>query len=224
MVHLSKGKDRGYVWAFATPHTVFYHLTLNRETGFLHEWLKDYKGIIVTDFFAGYESVNVKQQKCLIHLIRDLNDDLFKNPFDEEYKLLVNTFSELLKKIVTTIDRFGLKKIHLKKHIKDVNRFYKKFVDCEHKSELAIKYAKRLKKHWVELWTFLYHDGLPWNNNNAEAAIKAFALHRRGVNGQVSENGLKEYLSMLTISQTCRYRNISFSRFSSRQGGYLAKH
>lgn len=27
-VRLAKGKDKGYVWAFATTHTVFYHLML----------------------------------------------------------------------------------------------------------------------------------------------------------------------------------------------------
>ncbi|HSZ87366.1 MAG TPA: TM0106 family RecB-like putative nuclease, partial [Puia sp.] len=51
-VRLSKGS--GYVWAFATTHTVFYHITLKRESDFLNEWLKDYDGIIVTDFFSGY--------------------------------------------------------------------------------------------------------------------------------------------------------------------------
>ena len=80
-----------------------------------------------------------------------------------------------------------------------------------------VKYTKRLKKHWEELWTFLEHDSIPWNNNNAEAAIKAFAQHRRSVNGQFNDNGLKQYLSMLTIAQTCRYRNISFLDFMRRK-------
>jgi len=218
-VRLAKGGDRGYVWAFATPQTVFYHLTLNREPGFLQEWLKDYNGIIVTDFYPGYETLKVSQQKCLIHLIRDLNDDLFKNPFDEEYKKMVKSFGQLLKKIVATIDRHGLKKHFLKKHIKDITRFYKDFLEAKNKSDLSAKYAKRLKKHWDSLWIFLLHDGLPWNNNNAEAAIKAFAQHRRGVNGQVSERGLKEYLGMLSIAQTCRYRNISFLDYLRRKAG-----
>jgi transposase IS66 family protein/RNase H-like protein len=218
-VRLSKGADRGYVWAFATPHTVFYHLTLNREADFLHEWLKDYKGIIITDFYAGYESLPVKRQKCLIHLIRDLNDELYKNPFDEEYKKMVSAFGQLLKKIILTIDKYGLKKLNLKKHIKETNRFYNEYVDIKYKTEFASKAAKRLKRHWDELWTFLQHDGIPWNNNNAEAAVKAFALHRRNVNGQVNENGLKEYLSMLTIAQTCRYRNISFLDYLRRNAG-----
>jgi len=74
---------------FATTHTVYYHLTLSREAGYLQEWLRDYKGVIVTDFYPAYESLPVKQQKCLVHLIRDLNDDLIKNPFDEEYITIV---------------------------------------------------------------------------------------------------------------------------------------
>lgn len=104
-------KDKGYVWVFTTSHTVFYHLTLTREVDFLQELLKYYHGIVVTDFFPGFESLPVKRQMCLIHLIRDLNDDLFKNPFDEEYKRLVSNFSTLLRNIITTIDRYGLQGI-----------------------------------------------------------------------------------------------------------------
>ena len=203
----------GYVWVFATTHSVFYHLTLSRESDFLKELLKDYKGVIITDFFAGYESLPVKKQKCLIHLIRDLNDELYKNPFDEEYKLLVQDFGILLRGIIQTIDRFGLKKRHFKKHIRLTEKFYQKYIVENYKSDLANKCVKRLKKHWEELWTFLQYDGVPWNNNNAEVGVKAFALYRRGVNGQVAEKSLQEYLNMLTISQTCRYRNISFLDF-----------
>jgi hypothetical protein len=212
-VRLAKGKDRGYVWAFATPHTVFYHLTLTRESGFLKEWLKDYKGVIVSDFFAGYDTLEVKRQKCLVHLIRDMNEDLFKNQFDEDYKKLVTGFNLLLKGIVATIDKYGLKKHFLRKHIKKVEAFFNKEVGQESKSELRNKYKKRLKKQWDECWTFLHHDGVPWNNNNAERAIKGFVQHRRNVNGQYSDSGLKDYLSMLTIAQTCQYRGLSFLDF-----------
>lgn len=101
--------------------------------------------------------------------------------------------------------------------MKDTERYYKQFIERAYQSVLAIKYAKRLKKHWNHLWTFLEHDSVPWNNNNAETAIKAFALYRRGVNGQVSEKGLKEYLPMLSVAQTCRYRNISFLKVLQRK-------
>jgi predicted RecB family nuclease len=212
-------KDKGYVWVFATPHTVFYHFTLNREAEFLKEWLKDYNGVIVTDFFPGYDILSVKRQKCLVHLIRDLNDDLYKNPFDEEYKAIVISFGKLLRTIIETVDKRGLQKKFLEKHLKDTEQFYQKYLIPEHHGELAIKYTKRLKKHWDEMWMFLQYDDVPWNNNNAETAIKAFAQHRRGVNGQVSEKGLREYLEMLTVAQTCRYRNISYLDFLRRKTG-----
>src|SRR5690606_6015282 len=73
--------------------------------------------------------------------------------------------------------------------------------------------------HWRQLWTFLHHDDVPWNNNNAETAIKAFAQHRRGVKGQMHVKGITEYLQMLTVAQTCRYRNISFLGFLRNKKG-----
>lgn len=212
-------RESGYVWVFATLHTVYYHYTLTREANFLQDMLKDYRGIIISDFYPGYEPLKIKSQKCLIHLIRDLNDDLFKNQFDQEYKPIVTAFSSLLRNIIRTIDRHGLKKICLEKHIRETEQFYNTFVEHTYKSELATKCAKRFKKHWEQLWTFLHYDGVPWNNNNAEAAIKAFAQHRRGVKGQMHVRGLTEYLQMLTVAQTCRYRNISFLDFIRNKKG-----
>ena len=71
--------------------------------------LKDFKGVLVSDFYAAYDSIQCPQQKCLIHLIRDLNDDVLKQPYDEELKRLSLAFVVLLKPMVESIDRYGLK-------------------------------------------------------------------------------------------------------------------
>jgi len=124
-----------------------------------------------------------------------------------------------LRRIIETVDKHGLKQTHLHKHIKETTHFYSEFVDRDYKSEIAQKYAKRFKRHWKQLWTFLEYDNVPWNNNNAEAAVKAFAQHRRGVKGQMHVRGITEYLQMLTVAQTCRYRNISFLGFLQKRKG-----
>ena len=80
------------------------------------ETLTGFKGVLVSDFYAAYDSLECPQQKCLIHLIRDLNDDLLKNPFDEELKQLAARFTAVLQPMIATIDRYGLKKYHLGKH------------------------------------------------------------------------------------------------------------
>ena len=44
-----------------------------------------------------------------MHLIRDLNDDLWESPFDTEYESFVLKVKELIFPIFETIDRYGLK-------------------------------------------------------------------------------------------------------------------
>jgi len=59
----------------------------------------------------------------------------------------------------------------------------------------------------------LKHDGVPWNNNNAEHAIKAFAMLRHVIKGVTSEKGLRDYLVMLSICETCKCKKVDFLDF-----------
>ena len=80
-----RNKD-GFVWVFANMEEVAYVYSETREGDLLQTMLKDFKGVLVSDFYAAYDSIQCPQQKCLIHLIRDLNDDVLKHPYDEELK------------------------------------------------------------------------------------------------------------------------------------------
>jgi hypothetical protein len=208
-----RGLLPAYVWVFTTMDSVVYLLRPNREADFLTDLLKGFKGVLVSDFYPGYDSIDCLQQKCLIHLIRDLNNDLFKNQLDTEFKALVINFAQLLRKIVETINRYGLKKRHLNKHKNDVKKFNAHIFRQNYESELAISYQKRFKKNRYKLFTFLEHDGIPWNNNNAEHAITSFALYRRTADKLYTEKTLNEYLLLLSIEQTCKCRGISFLDF-----------
>jgi hypothetical protein len=76
--------EGAFVWVFANMEEVAYIYTATREGDFLQELLRDFKGVLVSDFYAAYDAINCAQQKCLIHLMRDLNNDLLKYPFNEE--------------------------------------------------------------------------------------------------------------------------------------------
>ena len=178
----------------------------------IRELLNDFKGILISDFYTAYDSIDCPQQKCLVHFIRDLNDDIFKEPFNKELKQLAEDFGLMLRPVIMTVDRYGLKKHFLQKHQNAVNRFYKRLSNIEYRSETTIKYRNRLLKYRDKLFTFLHHDGIPWNNNNAEHAIKAFAVLRRII-GAFSEDGAREYLRLLSICQTCKKKGVSFLAF-----------
>ncbi|HEX3147565.1 MAG TPA: IS66 family transposase [Gemmataceae bacterium] len=203
----------GYVWVFASPDTAVYFYSPTRSGANVHETLAGFQGVLVSDFYAVYDGIDCPQQKCLIHLIRDLNDDLLRNPFDEDLKRLAARFTALLQPVIATIDRFGLKQHHLGKHRRDVERYFAAETAENYRSELAGGYRTRLLKYREKLFTFLDHDGVPWNNNNAENAIKLFASRRKVMDGLFTEAGIRDYLLLLSLYQTTRYRNLSFWRF-----------
>jgi predicted RecB family nuclease len=68
-------KGKGYVWVFTNLEEVVYLYRPTREGDFLKEMLKDFRGVLVSDFYAAYDSINCPQQKCLIHLMRDMNQE-----------------------------------------------------------------------------------------------------------------------------------------------------
>jgi predicted RecB family nuclease len=203
----------GYVWAFTNMEEVVYVYTPTREGTILEQLLAGFTGVLVSDFYTAYDAPKCPQQKCLIHFMRDVNDDVFHNPFDEDLRQLAQKLVGLLKPIIDTIDTFGLKQRHLNKHKEDVARFSRFLATKTYQSELARKYQKRLNKYRNKLFVFLDHDGVPWNNNNAENAIKLFASRRRILGTSSTEKGLGDYLVFLSIYQTCRRKNLSFLRF-----------
>jgi hypothetical protein len=192
---------------------VAYICTGTREGGYIKELLKDFKGVLVSDFYAAYDSINCPQQKCLIHLIRDINDSLYKNPYDEGLKQLAERFTNLLRPMIETIDRFGLKQHYLKKHLQSLDPFYKKLKKLNLVTETSVKLRERFEKNRDNLFTFLKYNGIPWNNNNAEHAVKPFAMLRNIIKGVTSGKGLREYLILLSICETCKYRGLDFLDF-----------
>jgi predicted RecB family nuclease len=203
----------GYVWVVTTIDMVHFFYRPSREASFLTEMFGAYSGILVSDFFTGYDSMLCLQQKCLVHLVRELDDDLIHNPFNQQFKILAQGFGSLLRPIIETIDCYGLKRRHLAKHKLKVDRFLKSTAALKPESELVEKYRNRFLKYWPKMFTFLDFDGVPWNNNNAEHAIKRFAKYRRNADGCYTERSLKEYLVLASVLETCEFNKVNVLKF-----------
>jgi predicted RecB family nuclease len=206
------GKD-SYVWVLTSMEEVAYFHTPTREGSTIQAMLKNFSGVLVSDFYAAYDAIECPQQRCLIHFIRDLNDELLKHPYDDGLKRLVGDFAGLVKPMVETVERRGLKKHFLGKHRIFVDRFYKRLAGGFGTGEAARKVVERLQKNRNKMFTFLDFDGIPWNNNNAEHAIKAFASLRRVIEGKTTEKGLHDFLILLSICETCKYKSVAFLDF-----------
>jgi hypothetical protein len=202
-----------YAWVLTDGQRAVFRMTGTRESSLVTDLLNGYEGTLVTDFYGGYDSVNCKQQKCLVHLIRDLNDDLWKNPFNQEYEAFVGSVRNLLVPIFDDVQKYGLKARNLRKHVKRVERFQKTSIDGrEYSCDVTAKYQKRFQRYADSLFTFLEGDGIPWNNNTAERAIRHLAVQRK-ISGSLFQSGAEDYLRLLGVAQTCRFQEKSFLHF-----------
>jgi len=201
-----------YVWVFANLTSAAYVYSSSREASILEEVLAGFKGVLVSDFYGGYDALDCPQQKCLIHLMRDINDDVLKHPFNEELVFVAQQFGSLLRDVVQTIDQYGLRRRHLRKHKSAAERFLNDMAALQCTTESGTALKKRIIKNRQKLFTFLDYDNVPWNNNNAEHAVRAFT-RLRNVMVTSTPKGTREYCVLLTVQQTLRYRGEGFLEF-----------
>jgi hypothetical protein len=207
-----KGQNQ-YVWVLRNDDSVYLKLTETRENEFIKNLLNNYAGIIITDFYTGYDNINCIKQRCWVHLIREINNALWQNPFDKEFQLFVESLRDLLLPIMKTIQKYGLKKRNLNKHKKEVEVYYRTWIfNRDYNSLLCLNYQRRLQKNKEELFTFLNHDDILWHNNPAEIIVKHLKL-QGDISKSYSAAITINYLRLLSIMQTCRFQNKSFFHF-----------
>ena len=125
-----------YVWVFTDGKHVVFKITETRETTIVHEFVSNYEGVLIADFYPGYDSIACKQQKCWVHLIRDLNNDLWNAPFDNEFELFIFKVKNLIVPILEAVDKYGLKKTE-KRPFKP--KWSEKLLWCTCLSECTVK-------------------------------------------------------------------------------------
>jgi hypothetical protein len=99
--------------------------------------LKGFKGMLVSDFYSAYDGLPCLHQRCLSHLMRDMNRAILDNPFDQELQSITMPFGVLLRSIVVTVDEHGLKRKYLKSHARAVATFFDGLVQRIYESDAS---------------------------------------------------------------------------------------
>src|SRR3954471_17626318 len=90
------GAELHYAWVFTSLKEVAYVYSYSRGSETIRNILGDFKGVLISDFYTGYDAIDCVQQKCLIHLLRDINEDVLKQPFNEEMVEIAQCFAALM--------------------------------------------------------------------------------------------------------------------------------
>lgn len=202
-----------WLWAFTNDSFTIYEVNPSRGHQVVLEQLgEDYCGTIISDFYTAYNPLPYKQQKCLVHLLRELSQS--KNDTDE--------FMAFRKKL-TRLLRDSLR---LKQRITDrttaiPQETYDRLLERIHNrlSELCLasyqthdcqRLSKRLNKHSHQLFTFLQEMDVDSNNNRAERAIRPAVVTRKISGGNRSPVGASALSIITSIIQTCKQQRRDF--------------
>jgi hypothetical protein len=187
--------EKAHVWVFAGTDGTYYECRDSRNGQFLFERLNGFGGVLVSDFFTAYDSIENPQQKCLIHLIRDMNEDMKANPFDTELKGIVQAFALVMRPIIETVHRYGLTKRRLQKHKIAAMGFVEKVVSNSVSSEAARKYQSRIEKTAIgysHFWTMIAYRGIttmPSTRSRLLRGIGGIPIRLKQVAGLLREGG-----------------------------------
>ncbi len=208
--------QNGYAWAFVTdgPLAVRYfehdpshsHLVAQRILG------ADWRGWLVTDFYAAYNLIPGRHQRCWSHLLRDLHAlkeeqaanaevvewaTAVRQLYDDAHIWLVAHPAPTLAERRTKYDDLFTRACRLGEQYA---------LTYEHP---CCTLAKRVLRHQDELFQFVLVPGLPADNNLAERSIRPLVIIRKISGGSRSEEGTQTRLTLASLLHTWAARNLN---------------
>ncbi|MGQ9684662.1 MAG: IS66 family transposase, partial [Anaerolineae bacterium] len=207
----------GYAWAFSTPdgpEAVRYFERDKSRAGkvVLRILGRAYKGILISDFFAGYNRYRGPHQRCWVHLLRDLHELKENHAGDEPVLQWAGDVRGLYDEAKAALP--GIRE----RTDQEREALYHSLV--ERVQKLALPYArdkqhpcwalaKRLLRHQHELFQFVRVDGLPADNNLAERSLRPVVVTRKISGGTRSPAGSKTRMALASLFATWRARDLN---------------
>lgn len=227
----SSGKtstSKSYMWIYTSsrsdPLIYLYEYCKTRSSDHPKEFLKDFKGYLITDGYQGYNKIveenKITQVCCFAHARRKFYDSskVASDKKGSSYKLAMTGLSyiDMLFKFEHEYEnnQFSYEQIYearLRDQKPILNMFnewllkYENLVTPQSSLGKAIQYALR---YWEELIHYLLDGRLELTNNRAERAVKPFTLGRKNWLFANAENGASASAIIYTIVQTALYNNI----------------
>ena len=203
-----------WLWTFVDKASAWYTIRNTRSGSVVEDTLgKDYGGTVCSDFYPSFDKLPYRQQKCLIHLLKDMGKarkhgrllSLQFTRFERRVRRIVQDAVRVHERIKDAGIRLWRKKLLEERVLSLCSRRYTDR-DC-------IRMCKLLKKHQKNLFTFLEAKDVHWNNNAAERAIRPSVVVRKNTYGSRSDTGAWNHAVLMTMNETCRMRGVNFLDF-----------
>lgn len=199
-----------WLWCFAAKGAVLYVIDRTRASPVVLEVLGEvFRGVLVCDFFGSYNAIAaLAKQRCMVHLLRELKKVSLKNrnaqwvSFQRRLKRLIRDAVELGRDR-GRYDDAAYERAWKRLHARLFDLYSAAYTDAD-----CRRLAKRLERHRDELFTFLEHEGVSSDNNEAEREIRPAVLMRKNYFGNRSLKGAAVQAVFMTLFRTLEKRGL----------------
>jgi transposase len=196
----------GWLWTLTNEMHTLFHVDKSRGGKVIRKLLgKGFgsgNGTLVSDFFTAYGPVGGSQQKCNVHLLRELENVVTRRP-----KLKGHAFFRRCKRVVKEMLKLKKKREEMQEpayahQVELLESRLKKLAEETWKDADAKRLAKRLRKYREQLTTFLHKPEVEGTNNAAERALRPAVVMRKITGGSRSEAGAKAWAILASVMRT----------------------
>lgn len=221
-----KPSSQSFMWLYRSGETedkniVIFEYTRTRAGEHPQRFLKDFKGFLVTDAYAGYEKVeDIIRCLCWSHVRRYFIESI---PLDRGKEIPGSkgaegrAFCDKLFKIEREINNLSPSErlIERQEKSKPVLEAFWSWLETitntnNTKLKEAITYSRNQK---IYLENFLLDGRIPISNNNAENAIRPFAVGRRGWLFADTPKGAEASAISYSIVETAKANNLNIFQY-----------
>ncbi len=199
------------LWCFCNRSLAYFHLDPSRGAKVPKAILgEDYHGILHADFYAAYNFLP-KVQRCLVHFLRAISDELEVRPEDKSLTDLKDGLKSIIEKgtQLKKIDDAQQRNAG-RQQLEDQLKTLAKLKSKNKKTNTLIK---RLVRHQHELIRFVDHPQAEFHNNRAERALRPEVIFRKLSFGNRTPSGAYNYQILATVLETCRLKGKNLTDF-----------
>jgi len=200
-----------WLWEMVNEKLAYYRIDRSRSRAVARSMLGNFSGILISDFYSVYQKLGLRQQKCLVHLLREMDRCRMSDQsqeFKKHYKKLRRILgdAERLKNSRATLAPwvFFRRLAALKERLLN-------FASASFDNKNWQRLSQRLLLHYEQLLTFLEVPGIPSHNNHAERLIRPNVINRNRSFGNRSVNGATAHAVSMSIIQSLKLQKRTMS-------------
>jgi len=209
--------QNGYVWLFATPQGERYYEYDRSRAGAVARRIlgSEYKGTLVTDFYAAYNDFAGEHQRCWAHLLRDLHQLKEEHKDNQEVLGWAGELRALYDQAQALVRGPAPPTAHEREAlyaqlVQATGELARKYANAkEHSAYPCHTLSKRLLLHLDGLFQFVRQPGLSADNNLAERSVRPVVVMRKISGGSQSVRGSRTRMMLASLFGTWRAKGLN---------------